>query len=66
MTLTDDIRSLVYRIRVYWSRRASAAARSPQDEPGGKHRADTVGRPAVPVGRAGARIYHPPPSHRAH
>ncbi len=63
MTLVDDIRSLVYRL--YWARRTSTTARPSQDGPGGKHRSDTAGRPAVPVGRAGARIYRPPPSHRA-
>ncbi len=65
MTFNNNIRSLAYRARAYWSRRASPPARSSQDKLGGKHRADSGGRPVFPVGRAGARIYHPP-SHRAH
>ncbi len=65
MTLTDDMRSLAHRVRVYLAQRTTVTAQSSVNSSGGKHRADTAGRPAVPVGRAGCRMYHPPPAHRA-
>ncbi|MGH3801652.1 MAG: hypothetical protein ACRDTD_16270 [Pseudonocardiaceae bacterium] len=70
MEITNDIRRLLHRFTWMWRapvmpRPTSAQHDDAPGKPGGRHRQPTAGRAAAPVGRTGARFYHPPPSHRA-